>query len=354
MNSFGQILRLTTFGESHGPAIGGVLDGVPSGFDIDEVMIRHELAHRRPGGESMGSRRMEPDNVKLLSGIFSGKTLGTPIGFIIENIDAKSDDYEAVRDVYRPNHADYTYDAKYGIRDYRGGGRASARETACRVCAGAIAMQILDTFGIKIAAYTSQIGSCKFDGNCADMSVVYASDVRCPEPDAAARMRAEIMNARSKGDSVGGVVTCVIDGAPVGLGEPVFDKLQSRLAAAMMSIPAAKGFEYGMGFGAACAYGSQCVDNFDKQHPTNFSGGIQGGISNGQSINMRIAFKPAPTLMMPLQTVDKNGNRVTLNMKGRHDSCVVPRAVPVVRAMAALTILDALLLNTAGLLESIS
>ena len=348
MNSFGQILRLTTFGESHGPAIGGILDGVPSGFVIDEQKVKHELAQRRPGGAALGSHRNEPDEVRLLSGLFEGKTLGTPIGFIIENKDARSADYCQLKDVYRPNHADYTYDAKYGIRDYRGGGRASARETASRVCAGAIALQILDKFGIEIIAYTSQIGSCTYSGDVKCQDMVYASDVRCPDAGSAAEMKAEILTAQSKGDTVGGMVTCQIYGLPPGLGEPVFDKLQARLAAAMMSLPAAKAFEYGMGVSAASAYGSECIDIFGEQADTNYSGGIQGGISTDKPLNMRVTFKPAPTLMMPMQTVDKYGEKVLLQMKGRHDACVVPRAVSVVRAMASLTILDAVLLDRAG------
>lgn len=350
MNSFGEILRLTTFGESHGPAIGGILDGIPSGFEIDREQIQLMMDLRRPGGSALGSRRKESDTVQILSGVFEGKTLGTPIGFIIANSDAKGNDYLQLKDIYRPNHADYTYDVKYGLRDYRGGGRASARETACRVCAGAIAMQILSNFGIHFCAYTSRIGEIVYSPSSSSVisfDNVFASEVRCPDLEIASKMSQLIRETQSRGDTVGGEASCEIYGLPAGLGEPVFDKFQSRLAAAMMSIPAAKGFEYGMGFEVAKAFGSQCIDSFVSTTSANFSGGIQGGITTGRTINFRVAFKPAPTLMQPVETIDKNYNRVTLKMKGRHDACVVPRAVPVVMAMSALVTLDAILLNRA-------
>lgn len=352
MNSIGTILRLTTFGESHGPAIGGVLDGVPAGYEIDAALVQQALDRRRPGGDALGSRRREADKVQLLSGIFESKTLGTPIGFVIPNTDAHSADYEVLKDLFRPCHADYTYHAKYGIRDWRGGGRASARETACRVAAGAIAAQILEQIGIRIFAYTHTIGdivgewteqSCKSED-------IYGSAVRQPCHEVAARMEALIERVRAEGDTIGGVVECVIDGVPAGVGSPVYGKLQAGLAAAMMSIPAAKGFEYGLGFKAAAARGSEAIDLFEPhtqplRTATNHSGGIQGGISNGEQIRCKVAFKPVATLMQPVQTVDTDGYPVTLQMKGRHDACVVPRAVPVVEAMAALTVLDALLMR---------
>lgn len=356
MNSFGQILRLTTFGESHGPAIGGVLDGVPAGFDIDVAQIQTALDRRRPGGDAKGSRRRETDKVQILSGIFEGKTLGTPIGFIIPNTDANSADYEELRNVYRPNHADYTYDVKYGIRDYRGGGRASARETACRVCAGAIAEQILHRSGIQIGAYTARIGdfSCFIEYEV-DKEAVYSSPVRFPYKETSDRIEELLDELGREGDTIGGEVGCTIVGIPPGLGEPVFDKLQARLSAAMMSIPAAKGFEYGDGFKAARMRGSESIDRFvpgDKiSISDNHSGGIQGGISNGKPIYFRVAFKPIATMMRAVDTVDSNGVGVALEARGRHDVCAVPRAVPVVEAMAALVVLDAMLLHRASTLR---
>ena len=355
MNSFGRILRLTTFGESHGPAIGGVLDGVPSGYAIDPEAVQSALDRRRPGGSPLASQRRESDRVQILSGIFEGVTLGTPIGFVIPNTDARSEDYERLRHVFRPNHADYTYQAKYGIRDHRGGGRASARETACRVAAGAIAARILAAHGVGLCAYTSSIGGVSYECADPDADRVYADDVRCPDPDTAALMRRKIAEARAAGDTVGGTVSCVIRGVPAGLGEPVFGKLQATLAAAMMGIPAAKGFEYGLGFAAPLASGSESADFFTPGQPpataTNHSGGIQGGISNGQEIRFTVAFKPAPTMMRTVPTVNDRGEAVELTMTGRHDPCVVPRAVPVVEAMAALVILDALLLHRASTLR---
>lgn len=355
MNSFGHILQLTTFGESHGPAIGGILDGVPSGFDIDMADVQAALDRRRPGGNALGSMRKETDRIQLLSGLFEGKTLGTPIGFIIPNQDARSKDYEPLRDAYRPNHADYTYDAKYGLRDYRGGGRASARETACRVAAGAIAGQILNQFGIKVTAYTSGIGKVHYEGQGVSAQEVYDSEVRCPDREAAARMKEEIERVRIQGDTIGGSVSCRVTGVPAGLGEPIGGKLQSMLAAAIMSIPAAKGFEYGLGMASATAYGSESADIFvpgkEIATATNFSGGIQGGISNGADICFSVAFKPAPTLMRPVESVNTAGERITLSMTGRHDPCVVPRAVPVVEAMTCLVLLDALMLHRASALR---
>lgn len=349
-------MRLTTFGESHGPAIGGILDGVPSGFDIDHGAIQSALNMRRPGGPASGSRRKEKDEVQILSGIYGGKTLGTPIGFIIANTDARESDYDQLKDAYRPNHADFTYEAKYGIRDHRGGGRASARETACRLCAGAIAGQILSRFGIKVIAYTCRIGDIAY---MADRGIaaedIYASKVRCPDPATSLRMERLIQDIQAQADTIGGAVSCHISGVPAGLGEPVFDKLQARLAAAMMGIPAAKGFEYGQGFESTTARGSEVADLFVPGLPiatrTNFSGGIQGGISNGNDIRFRVAFKPAPTLLHPIGTVNRDGKPMILKMTGRHDPCVVPRAVPVVQAMACLVLLDALLLHRVSTLR---
>lgn len=331
MNTFGNIFRLTDFGESHGAAIGGVIDGVPAGLEIDMDQVQAMLDRRRPGQSPLTTQRNEADKVVFLSGIFEGKTLGTPIGFMIANSDSRSKDYDNVRNCYRPNHADYTYDAKYGIRDHRGGGRSSARETAVRVVAGAIAKQILRTQGIDIQARAIQIGQCtnpeKFD--------------------------TEIAAAKQAQDSVGAIVACTVTGAPAGLGEPVFGKLQAMLAAAMMSINAAKGFEYGIGFRGASMHGSEVVDSFytdadgKVKTRTNFSGGIQGGISNGQDIYFNVAFKPIATITRELDTIDSAGNTTTLKVNGRHDPCVAPRAVVVVEAMAAITILDALMMARA-------
>ncbi|MCH5220830.1 MAG: chorismate synthase [Muribaculaceae bacterium] len=336
MNTFGNIYRLTNFGESHGPAIGGVIDGVPAGYDIDLAEIQRQLDRRRTGQSPTDSSRNETDKVKFLSGLYEGKTLGTSIGFVIENSDAKSRDYDACKNIYRPNHADYTYQAKYGIRDYRGGGRASARETAVRVVGGTVALQILKAQGIDIKAHISRIGTHT-----------------TPE-----EMLREIEQAKAEGDSVGGIISCNISGVPAGLGEPVFGKLQAMLASAMMSINAAKGFEYGSGFDSAYHRGSQLIDSpyFDKDSNrvrtrTNYSGGIQGGISNGEDIYFNVAFKPVATIMRPIETIDTESNSTILRMHGRHDVCVVPRAVVVVEAMAAMTILDALLLSRATQLQ---
>ncbi len=352
-NSIGHIYTLTDFGESHGAAIGGVVDGVPAGFIIDTDAIDLELARRRPGASPLSSARHEADKVRLLSGIFDGRTTGAPIGFIIENTDARPADYEAMRDVFRPNHADYTYTAKYGIRDYRGGGRASARETAARVVAGAIALQILAHYGIKVHAFTSAVGNVQADVdlNTLNPDDIWESDVRCPDTKTAEVMRRLITETAAAGDSVGGVVTCCVTGVPAGLGEPTFGRLDAMLAAAMMSIPAAKAFESGDGIAASAAKGSEMRDIFclDQQGriatKTNHSGGVQGGISNGMPLTMRVFFKPTPTIMQSCDTLDTALQPVVVKPRGRHDPCVVPRAVAVVRAMAAITIVDAMLIN---------
>ena len=353
INSIGNIYRLTSFGESHGPAIGGVIDGVPSGLVIDTEALQTELDRRRPGTSDVSSRRSEPDKVRLLSGIYKGVTTGSPIGFIIENTDARPSDYADIRDAFRPNHADYTYYAKFGHRDPNGGGRASARETAARVVAGAVALQALAAEDIRVDAYASAIGSvgCNADYNSFDLAKVWDSPVRCPDEDISAAMRQAIIDAASEGDSLGGIVTCIVRGAPAGLGEPVFSRLESMLGAAMLSIPAAKGFDVGLGVDSATARGSQVRDIFcvtdDSRISTgsNWSGGIQGGISNGNDIVMRVFFKPTPTVMQPYTTVDSSMRTVSVRPKGRHDPCVVPRAVQVVRSMAAITMFDALMLD---------
>ena len=349
-NTFGNILRLTTFGESHGVAIGGVLDGMPAGVAIDMDEVQRVVDRRRPGQSAMTTSRSEDDRVEILSGIFEGVTLGTPIGFVIRNKDHHSVDYSEIKECYRPSHADYTYDAKYGIRDYRGGGRSSARETAARVVGGAIAMQALKQLGITVTAYTSQIGTVMLDASKkVDLSIIDSNVVRCPDAKTAALMEAEVLAARAAGDSLGGCVSCVVNGVPAGLGEPVFGKLHAQLGAAMLGINAAKGFEYGDGFAFAGARGSEVMDRFascDGMVTTldNHSGGIQGGISNGAPITFRVAFKPVATLMRDIETIDRNGNPVTLHPHGRHDPCVVPRAVPIVEAMAALVMLDNVLM----------
>ena len=355
MNSFGHILRLTTFGESHGPAIGGVLDGVPAGIVIDRDFIQERLDRRRPGQSSITTSRAESDRVELLSGIFEGRTLGTPIGFVIPNTSSRPADYDNLRDVCRPSHADYTYMAKYGHRDHRGGGRASARETACRVVAGAICLKALSAMGIEVFAYTSSIGGieCAIQASQVDPAGIETNPVRCPDYNAAEKMAEEIKKVRGEGDTLGGTVTCVIRGVPAGLGEPVGDKLHAMLGAAMLSINAVKGVEFGDGFAAAAARGSEMNDAFTAagadgkpSFATNHSGGIQGGISNGADIVLRVAFKPVPTLMRPVEGVlASDGRTITLDCGGRHDCCVVPRAVPVVEAMAAISIFDAILLN---------
>lgn len=355
MNSIGNILRLTTFGESHGVAVGGVLDGYPAGVLIDEEFIRGEMKRRRPGQSAITTSRNEADEVQFLSGIFEGRSTGAPIAFTIMNNNNRSADYENLREAFRPSHADYVYDCKYGVRDHRGGGRSSARETAVRVCAGALAKLALRQLGINITAYTSQVGGIVLDEEYTayDLSLAESNAVRCPDADAAAEMEQLIMEVKRAGDTVGGVVTCVVKGAPVGLGEPLYGKLSASLASAMMSINAAKGFDYGNGFAAATGRGSQQNDIFYNNDGgiatrTNNSGGIQGGISNGNDIYFRVAFKPVATLLMEQPTVTKDGEETVLLARGRHDPCVVPRAVPVVEAMAALVLLDHCLLDRAA------
>ncbi|MEZ7675558.1 chorismate synthase [Prevotella sp. 20925_1_30] len=359
MNTFGKLFTLTTFGESHGVAVGGVVDGMPPGIPIDIDFIQRELARRKPGQSRITTDRKELDQVELLSGVFEGKSTGTPIGFIVRNRNQQSKDYDSIANLFRPSHADYTYYNKYGIRDYRGGGRASARITLSRVVAGALAKLVLKQKGISITAYTSQVGDITLDKDYQkyDFSLIEANPVRCPEPEKAKEMEALIAEMKREGDTIGGVVTCVIKGCPVGLGEPEFDKLHAQLGAAMLSINAAKGFEYGEGFASASYRGSQQNDVFipssDKQQThdiktkTNHSGGIQGGISNGEDIYFRVAFKPVATLLMEQETVNKEGEATKIDVHGRHDPCVLPRAVPIVEAMAAMTILDALLVDNA-------
>ena len=346
-NTFGSILKLSTFGESHGVALGGVLDGVPSGIEINFEAIDYDLQRRKPGQSKITTQRKEDDGVEFLSGIFEGKTTGTSIGFIIKNQNQRSGDYGDIAKAYRPSHADFTYDKKYGFRDYRGGGRSSARETAIRVVAGAIAKQIIPD--VSVNAYVSGVGNLKLDQayNEVDLSKVEDSIVRCPDKNTADKMISLIDEVRLAGDTIGGVVTCVINGTPIGLGEPVFDRLQAELAKAMFSINAVKGFEYGSGFEGSKLRGSQHNDlfNLDGTTKTNRSGGIQGGISNGEQIYFNVAFKPVATLLMPQMTIDQNFKEVELNPKGRHDPCVVPRAVPIVEAMAALVLADYFLIN---------
>lgn len=352
MNTFGRIFRLTSFGESHGAAIGGIIDGVPAGEYIDINRLQHQLNRRRPGQSDITTQRNEKDKLIVLSGIIDDTTLGTPIGFMVENSDQRSSDYDNLKKALRPSHADYTYEIKYGIRDHRGGGRASARESISRVVAGAVAMQILERLGIEIYAFTSQIGEIALTApyHAYKRDEIDKSIVRCPDTSISSQMESLIRQVQHEGDSIGGVITCVVKGLKAGVGAPIFDKLQSRLAAAMMSINAAKGFEYGMGFEGAKHRGSEMNDAFCYKDgsihtTTNHSGGIQGGISNGEDIYMRIGFKPVATLLQPTETIDINGNTLSIDTKGRHDPCVVPRAVPIVEAMAAMTILDAILLS---------
>ncbi|CAZ98539.1 chorismate synthase [Zobellia galactanivorans] len=346
-NTFGNIFKVATFGESHGAAIGGVLDGCPSGIEIDFEAIQKELDRRKPGQSAIVTQRKEPDTVEFYSGIFEGKTTGTPIGFAIHNTNQKSHDYSHIKDSYRPSHADYVYDKKYGFRDYRGGGRSSARETASRVVAGAIAKQFLSD--MKINAYVSQVGAMKMETPYQelDFSLIESNPVRCPDPNMAAKMEEYIKEVRKEGDTIGGIITCVIQNVPIGLGEPAFDKLHAELGKAMLSINAVKGFEYGSGFAGVAMKGSAHNDQFnqDGTTKTNHSGGIQGGISNGMDIYFNVAFKPVATVIQPYQTIDKDGNFVQTKGKGRHDPCVVPRAVPIVEAMAALVMADFSLLN---------
>lgn len=352
MNTIGKIFRVTTFGESHGMAVGGVIDGMPAGIEINLDKVQYELNRRRPGQSSIVTPREEKDQVKILSGIFEGKTTGCPIGFIVENTNQHSSDYENIRNTFRPSHADFTYTSKYGIRDYRGGGRSSARETISRVVAGAFARQALEQIGIQIYAYTSQVGNIALDNDYKkyDYSLIETNDVRCPDAEIAKKMHNLIAEVKNDGDTIGGVITGVIKNCPIGLGEPTFGKLHAKLGEAMLSINAAKGFEYGMGFAGVGNRGSELIDNFINNDgkintTSNHSGGIQGGISNGEDIYFRVAFKPVATILKEIETVDKDGKSTILKAKGRHDPCVLPRAVPIVEAMAAMVILDAYLLN---------
>lgn len=351
-NTFGNIFTLTTFGESHGTAVGGVIDGMPAGIDIDMDFIQQELNRRRPGQSPITTSRNEADTVELLSGVFEGKSTGCPIGFIVRNTNQHSQDYENMRNVFRPSHADYTYNIKYGVRDHRGGGRSSARITISRCVGGALAKLALRSLGISIQAYTSQVGNIAIDRDYKkyDLNLAETNAVRCPDIKAAQQMEQLITEVKAQGDTIGGVITCVIKGCPAGLGEPEFWKLHAALGSAMLNINAVKGFEYGEGFAGVTARGSEQNDVFINTNgnittTTNHSGGIQGGISNGQDIYFRVAFKPVATLLMQQNTVDKDGNPTTLTAKGRHDPCVLPRAVPVVEAMSAMTILDYWLLN---------
>ena len=346
-NTYGTIFKLSTFGESHGKAIGGVIDGCPAGVELDLEAIQRDLDRRKPGQSAIVTQRKEPDEVEFFSGIFEGKTTGTPIGFAIQNTNQKSKDYSHIKDSYRPSHADYVYDEKYGIRDYRGGGRSSARETASRVVAGAIAKQFLNPLSIN--AYVSAVGNIKLEADPAtvDFAEIENNPVRCPDQTKAAEMEAYIKQIRKEGDTIGGIVTCVIKNVPVGLGEPVFDKLHAELGKAMLSINAVKGFEYGSGFEGTIMKGSAHNDLFNKDGTTqtNQSGGVQGGISNGMDIYFRVAFKPVATIMQNQETINSKGDTVAMQGKGRHDPCVVPRAVPIVEAMAALVLADFKLLK---------
>ncbi|UCS94829.1 chorismate synthase [Echinicola marina] len=357
-NSFGRVFKISTFGESHGKGLGVIIDGCPAGLPIDEDFIRQELQRRKPGQSKITTQRKEEDECQILSGVFEGKSTGTPIAIVIMNTDQKSKDYSHIADKYRPSHADFTYQEKYGIRDYRGGGRSSARETAARVAAGAVAKLMLKHFGIEINAYVSQAGHIKLEKPYQelDFSEIEKNIVRCPDPKKAEEMIEYIDLIRKNRDTVGGVVSCVAKNVPVGLGEPVFDRLHADLGKAMLSINAVKGFEYGSGFDGVSMKGSEHNDAFYQdgdrvRTKTNFSGGIQGGISNGEDIYFRVAFKPVATIMTDQESVNQAGESVTVSGKGRHDPCVVPRAVPIVEAMGALVLADFLLLNRLNKLE---
>jgi chorismate synthase len=358
-NTFGTLFKLTTFGESHGIALGGVIDGCPAGLEVDIDFIQHELDKRKPGQSRITTQRKEADKVEFLSGIFEGKTTGTPIGFTIHNTNEKSKDYDHIKDSFRPSHADYTYESKYGHRDYRGGGRSSARETACRVVGGAIAKLVLKHYNISINAYVSQAGKLKLDQpyTAYDLNNTYNNAVRCPDEKMAQQMFDYIDEIRKEGDTIGGITTCVVKGCPVGLGSPVFDRLEADLAKAMLSINATKGFEIGSGFNGVTLKGSEHNDEFFC-HPepierlgkkvgtkTNNSGGIQGGISNGEDIYFNVAFKPVATIMKPQNSINKKLEQVIVEGKGRHDPCVLPRAIAIVESMTALVIVDHLLIN---------
>jgi len=346
-NSFGKLFKLTTFGESHGPSIGGIIDGCPAGIKLDLNKIQEDLDKRKPGQSAIVTQRKESDTVVFLSGIFEGVTTGTPIGFTIENENQKSNDYSHIKDAFRPSHADYTYSEKYGIRDYRGGGRSSARETACRVVGGAIAKQVIKD--VEIVAFTASVGELKLEKEMVDLdfNLIESNPVRCPDPETATKMENYIREIRSQGDTVGGTVKCVIKNVPKGLGEPVFDKLHASLGQAMLSINAVKGFEIGSGFEGTKLKGSDHNDlfNADGSTKTNLSGGIQGGISNGMDIYFNVAFKPVATIMQKQETINSKGELVEMQGKGRHDPCVVPRAIPIVEAMAALVLADFWLQN---------
>ena len=352
-NSFGHIFRLTTFGESHGEALGGIIDGMPAGIDVDMDFVQRQVDRRRPGQSRLVTARNEADQVEVLSGVFEGRTTGQPIGFVIRNQNQHSNDYENLRNLFRPSHADFTYWQKYGIRDHRGGGRSSARETVSRVVAGAFAMLALRQLGITIQAYTQQVGNIALPGTYEDydLSLTETNDVRCPDTLTAEKMAELITQVKAEGDTIGGIVACVVKGCPTGLGEPAFGKLQAELARAMLSINAAKGFDYGTGFEGVSQRGSQQNDPFILDEDgaittlTNHSGGIQGGISNGQDIYFRVAFKPVATLLQEQRTVTTEGEPTTLTARGRHDACVLPRAVPIVEAMTAITLIDNYLLN---------
>ena len=351
-DSFGNILRITSFGESHGPAVGVVLEGCPAGLRLDMAQLQQEMARRRPGQSALTTSRQEADEVEILSGVFEGQTTGAPIALVIRNRHARPADYHHLADTYRPSHADYTYQVKYGLRDYRGGGRASARITAGWVAAGAIAKQLLAPLGIKIAAYVSQVGTIKLPEtySAAQLEGRQEDEVRCPDAQISQQMADAIKEARKQGDTLGGVVSCSVSGVPAGLGEPVFNKLHAQLGKAMLSINAVKGFEYGSGFAGAAMRGSEHNDIFTKTEDgistrTNYSGGIQGGISNGQEIYFRVAFKPVATIMQDQPGIDQAGRPTTVQGKGRHDPCVVPRAVPIVEAMTALVLADFVLMN---------
>jgi chorismate synthase len=351
-NTFGQLFRITTFGESHGAAIGVVIDGCPSGVEINIEQIQQELNRRKPGQSAITSARKESDEFEILSGIFEGKTLGTPIGIIIRNEDAKSKDYEYLKDTYRPSHADYTYEQKYGIRDYRGGGRSSARETVARVAAGAIAKQILASKGIQINAFVNQVGNIKLEKHYSELNFqnIESNIVRCPDETTAQQMIQAIEEVKKQGDTLGGTIQCVIQNTPIGLGEPVFDKLHAVLAHAMLSINAAHGFEYGSGFAGASKKGSENNDEWENvdgkiRTKTNHAGGILGGIATGEDIYFNVAFKPIATILKQQQSINSKGEEITFQNEGRHDPCVLPRAVPIVEAMAALVLVDFLLLS---------
>lgn len=354
-STYGTLFKISTFGESHGKAIGVVIDGCPAGITFDEAFIQQDLDRRKPGQSRITTQRKESDTFQVLSGVFEGKTTGTPIGLMIPNEDQRSKDYSHISEQFRPSHADYTYTAKYGVRDYRGGGRSSARETAARVAAGALAKLVLQQLGVSIQAYVPQVGKLKLETPYQQLNLALAEEnaVRCPDPEVAEQMFAYIDETRKKGDSIGGVVSCVCTGVPAGWGEPVFDKLHAELGKAMLSINAVKGFEYGSGFAGVEQYGSEHNDEYYTDETgkvrtrTNLSGGIQGGISNGEDIYFRVAFKPVATIMQDQESVDVHGNPAVVSGKGRHDPCVVPRAVPIVEAMAALVLVDFYLLNQA-------